>query len=146
MNAADLTKALGGRWQGRYGMARCPAHYDQTPSLKIEDGDTAPLLWCFARCGQDQVIDALRHRGLWPGRAERWEYTPLPKRKQDDSGARTEAALKIWRESRPVEGTHWPVRIHGVEYSILTLEFNERDVNTPHTYVIQNHCCAGRRG
>ena len=29
MNAESLTKALGGRWHGSYGTARCPAHDDR---------------------------------------------------------------------------------------------------------------------
>ena len=33
VNAESLTKALGGRWHGSYGTARCPAHEDKTPSL-----------------------------------------------------------------------------------------------------------------
>ena len=37
MDARSLTKALGGRWYGRYGMARCPAHDDRTPSLKVRN-------------------------------------------------------------------------------------------------------------
>ena len=39
MNARELTAALGGKWHGRYGTARCPAHLDKTPSLTVRDGD-----------------------------------------------------------------------------------------------------------
>ena len=39
MDARSLTKALGGRWYGRYGMACCPVHDDRTPSLSIRDGE-----------------------------------------------------------------------------------------------------------
>jgi hypothetical protein len=37
MNAECLTKALGGRWSGSSGEARCPAHEDKTPSLSIAE-------------------------------------------------------------------------------------------------------------
>ena len=51
MNAETLTKALGGRWHGGPGMARCPAHEDKTPSLSISDGDGGRLLtFCHAGC------------------------------------------------------------------------------------------------
>ena len=33
MNAQSLTQALGGRWHGSYGTARCPAHDDRAPTL-----------------------------------------------------------------------------------------------------------------
>ena len=41
MTAAELTAALGGRWSGSSGEARCPAHDDHAPSLSIPDGDCA---------------------------------------------------------------------------------------------------------
>ncbi|WP_256478072.1 hypothetical protein [Bartonella sp. B1099] len=36
INAWGITNALHGVWYGRYGLARCPAHDDQLPSLFIE--------------------------------------------------------------------------------------------------------------
>ena len=47
-------------------MACCPAHEDRTPSLSIADGDKGVVVKCFAGCGQADVIDALKSRGLWP--------------------------------------------------------------------------------
>jgi DNA primase len=46
-------------------MARCPAHKDRTPSLSIREVDRKVLLHCHAGCSQGDVIDALKHRGLW---------------------------------------------------------------------------------
>ena len=37
MTAQAIIQALGGRWHGTYGTARCPAHDDRTPSLKVRD-------------------------------------------------------------------------------------------------------------
>ncbi len=70
MNAQDLTKALGGRWTGASGVARCPAHDDREPSLSIRDGaDGEPVVNCFAGCDWRDVKDALRADGLLPERA-----------------------------------------------------------------------------
>jgi hypothetical protein len=44
MRADALTRALSGSWHGRYGMARCPAHHDGTPSLSIKEGEGGRLL------------------------------------------------------------------------------------------------------
>ena len=63
--AQDLAKALGGRWFGSYGMARCPTHDDRTPSLSVGDHDGRLLVHCFAGCTQEVVIAALQSRGLW---------------------------------------------------------------------------------
>ena len=64
--AGDITKALGARWHGATGTARCPAHHDRKPSLSIsESQDGTPLVYCHAGCSQEAVISALRERGLW---------------------------------------------------------------------------------
>ena len=67
ISAQALTKALGGRWSGSTGSARCPGHDDKTPSLSISDGENGRLLVkCHAGCEQERVIDALKARDLWP--------------------------------------------------------------------------------
>lgn len=69
--AENITKALGGRWRGHEGTARCPAHDDRTPSLSIADGQKGvPVVHCHAGCDQRAVIEALRKKGLWAERAE----------------------------------------------------------------------------
>lgn len=46
-------------------MCLCPAHDDKTPSLKVSVGHNGKaLVKCFAGCSQDEVLDALRARGL----------------------------------------------------------------------------------
>jgi hypothetical protein len=47
-------------------MCRCPAHDDRTASLRVAEVGGKILVRCFAGCSQAAVIDALRHRGLWP--------------------------------------------------------------------------------
>src|SRR4051794_8874555 len=48
-------------------MVRCPAHEDQTPSLSITEQAGKVLVFCHAGCKQEDVVDGLRHRGLWNG-------------------------------------------------------------------------------
>src|SRR5690242_15870491 len=67
MNAEQLTRALGGTWDGKSGKARCPAHDDDKPSLSISQTRAgAILVRCHAGCGQENAIRALRSRNLWP--------------------------------------------------------------------------------
>ena len=55
------------RRNGRGWVACCPAHADKNPSLSIDESrDGKVLLHCHAGCEQEDVIDALRTRGLWP--------------------------------------------------------------------------------
>ena len=67
-NAEQLARTLGkAKPVGQQWIAQCPAHDDQNPSLTIADGEDGKLLvHCQAHCSQDQVIAALRSRGLWP--------------------------------------------------------------------------------
>ena len=60
--AAELTRALGGPWYGRYGTARCVVHDDR--NLSIAEGQRAPILKCFAGCDWRDVWVELRRRGL----------------------------------------------------------------------------------
>ena len=84
MTAESLAKALGGRKVGGGWMARCPAHDDRKPSLSIcEIADGKVLVHCHARCAQEQVIDALRSRGLWPEKGSHVQALRSPRRCHD---------------------------------------------------------------
>lgn len=88
MDAQALTAELGGRWHGRYGSARCPAHNDAHPSLSISDGaDGKLLVKCHTGCAQATLVDTLKSRGLWP------EAQPVPK-------------LRVHRGGRQDDGTY----------------------------------------
>ncbi len=50
------------------GFVHCPAHDDRTPSLSISDGGRRILFHCWAGCDQQDVLAALRERGLWRSR------------------------------------------------------------------------------
>lgn len=45
--------------QGTRATAQCPAHDDHTPSLSITQGDQNALIYCFAGCDFDDVLQAL---------------------------------------------------------------------------------------
>ena len=121
MRARAVVKALGGRWAGRYGMARCPAHKDRTPSLKVSDppaGSDEPIFHCFAGCDWREVKDALRRDGLLPergkdidrGRADRALHDRDIVEHRDaadraDRTKRTRQALELWRRCVPAPGT-----------------------------------------
>lgn len=62
--AADLVHRLGGHWTGAYGMCRCPAHDDQSPSLSVRVGARSLLFKCFAGCDTIDVLRAIRRRNL----------------------------------------------------------------------------------
>ena len=103
-SATTIATALQGRRAGYGWMACCPAHEDRTPSLSICDGEDKVLVHCHAGCEQDQVIAALRSRGLW-------EQTGEPRRRRSvrrpvrDDARRSETALAIWHSSMPATGT-----------------------------------------
>lgn len=66
-DARELTAALGGRWHGTYGMARCLAHADRNASQSIRDGEGGRLLIkCFANCTYEAQRDALIAAGHLP--------------------------------------------------------------------------------
>lgn len=53
------------------GKTHCPNHHDPRPSLDVAVApDGRLLVHCFAGCPQEQVIAALRQRGLWLRTAE----------------------------------------------------------------------------
>jgi putative DNA primase/helicase len=115
MTAAQLTRALGGRWHGRYGTARCLVHDDRSPSLSIVDGKEGPVVTCFAGCDWREVRAELRRRGFVddgirlhqraPDRNfDRYNDTKSPKPAEGRVGITdtedTTRALAIWAEAK----------------------------------------------
>jgi putative DNA primase/helicase len=68
MTTDSIARALKARRSGAGWMAKCPAHDDNNPSLSIREVDGKVLLHCHAGCGQREVIEALKAKGLWPER------------------------------------------------------------------------------
>jgi putative DNA primase/helicase len=78
-SAAEIIRRLGGN--PHTGMCRCPAHDDQHPSLKVKEENGKVLFHCHAKCSQEQVMAALKARGIdWRSQsrpARVWtEYPP----------------------------------------------------------------------
>lgn len=112
MIAREITEALGGRWYGGYGLARCPAHNDREPSLAIHDAEGGRLLWrCHGGCDQAKVLDALRRRGLLDTDHRRAA-------KSERTNRNVDRALEIWRESQPANGTVVETYLRGRGISI----------------------------
>ena len=111
MTAEAVAKALGGHRSGSAWMALCPAHKDREPSLSITDADNGKVLVrCHAGCNQEQVIAALRSRGLWMESGPRrfTHFVPravVPSQRDRDDAKRTETALSIWSSATPASGT-----------------------------------------
>jgi putative DNA primase/helicase len=96
-----LVERLGGTWTARGGMCRCPAHDDRTPSLSVRAGRKRLLLHCFAGCEAADILRALESaRLIEPAAPERHESG-----RHQPADRSTAAALRIWSEARPIEGT-----------------------------------------
>jgi putative DNA primase/helicase len=67
MRAEDIATALRGKRAGRQFACLCPAHDDHSPSLIVFDGKSSVQVRCMAGCSNEQVIAALRKRGIWQG-------------------------------------------------------------------------------
>lgn len=68
MRLAEFLALLEGvRPSGQQWEAKCPAHDDKTPSLKIRQGNETIIIHCFAGCRVKEVIDAmgLQLSDLW---------------------------------------------------------------------------------
>jgi putative DNA primase/helicase len=103
MDARAITAALGGKWAGRYGLARCPVHADSTPSLKISDCDHRGIdVHCFAGCDWKDIKNELRRQGLLNDNFSAERAIPDP---PEDENKNIAPALSLWRESVPRPGT-----------------------------------------
>ena len=130
-SAKEITAALGGRWCGTYGLARCIGHDDKTPSMKIsdkhgKDGKTRLDLHCFSGCLWTDLKAELVKRGLVePFRATSLQVRHVVGIKAnaaqkiaekvmasraaasvlEDERKRIGAALKLWDTGIPLAGT-----------------------------------------
>lgn len=111
-DARTLTKALGGRWHGRYGLAFCPAHHNtRTPALTLGDGEGGRLLAsCKAGCDFRAVLSALKGRGLVEGGGAYVAPDPAQQARrlaeeQAEIAKRAAQALRLWQDAQPIGGT-----------------------------------------
>jgi hypothetical protein len=99
MQAADLAHVLRAKRSGRQWSCRCPAHDDAEPSLIFWQGHSAIRFKCYAGCEPEDVIAALRRRGLWENSDSK--RVSEPEREPDHR----ELALGIWRQGRNLAGS-----------------------------------------
>lgn len=81
--ARDIAEALGNGKEVRVSDTEwntlCPSHNDGNPSLSVADTrDGKVLVRCHAKCSQQDVIEALRQRDLWPKTSTR-NWLPIAK-------------------------------------------------------------------
>jgi putative DNA primase/helicase len=96
-----IVERLGGEWQRRGGMCRCPAHDDRTPSLNVRPGERRLLFHCFAGCETARVIRALVALGLLGPDFSAADMKMV--REPTDTGRRNRgAAARLWALARPI--------------------------------------------
>ena len=112
MGALEITRALRGRWHGKYGLAFCPAHPNHhTPALSISDGREGRILvTCHAGCDRRLILQALREQNLLePGHpGVRIDPAAEARRRADelsDLERRSVPARRLWNETLPITGT-----------------------------------------
>lgn len=72
---------------GSGSLARCPAHADRNPSLRVDEGDDGQaLLHCFAGCEIEDIMDAL----------ELPTYALFPRGQKASSSPRREPATPVY--------------------------------------------------
>jgi hypothetical protein len=109
-DARDLTLALGGRWQGRYGTAPCsvcqPEGRKGQNALTLADGSNGLLAHC--KRGGCTFRDILAAAGITPG-----AYTPpdpailaeRDRERRQQAARKAEHAKRLWQEALPIVGT-----------------------------------------
>ena len=113
LSGKTVADALGGEKAGAGWTACCPAHEDTKPSLAISNSPDGKLLvYCHAGCSQDQVISALKARGLWDNdrrapalSAGRVFHQGRAAHLTHNDAKRSACALRIWAASFPAAGT-----------------------------------------
>ena len=113
-DAQAIVEGLGGKWSGDQGVAHCPSHEDNTPSLSVSESDGRVLVYCHAGCSQDSVIDALRTQGLWPGGSalpqDRGKMADRAEQREFDDYKRLKHALAFFYRAKPANGCDSPER------------------------------------
>jgi hypothetical protein len=119
-NPLTIAKGCGKFKPSRRGfMCQCPVHNDRNPSMEIWMGEHSVLVWCYAGCPSDMIVDELRDRGFQLGRRRPREEAearsrrrkaepPPPSATADvsyETQKKTRFAADIWRGSCDPVGT-----------------------------------------
>jgi hypothetical protein len=110
-DAKSLTLTLKGRWYGRYGLARCPAHGDRKPSLSLSNGANGRLLLrCHTGCDFRDSLESLRSLGTVEstGRIPELDSASMARREAEERAEAQRRALvatSIWKQAQPIRRT-----------------------------------------
>lgn len=109
-DAATLTRDLGGRWLGRYGVAPCPCCQPEgrkgQNALTVSDGHAGLLLHC--KKSGCSFMDILRAAGIAPGEYQPPDPAQRAQRERErkaEAEKRARQAWRCWREAAPIAGT-----------------------------------------
>jgi putative DNA primase/helicase len=113
MNAPDIARALGAaRRSGRWWHSICPAHGSRSGrslSLALRDHPRGLAMHCHAGCSRDEIIAALRARGLIVDGPDSRPAPPSPAhssgRDDVDVARRIALAHRIWDAARDPHGS-----------------------------------------
>ena len=112
LTAEEIATALRGKKHGDGWSASCPAHDDKTPSLAIREAGDTVLFRCHAGCSQEEVLRALRERGLWTTSSRLHSTNSEARTKRttarvgdDGRKARARLALHLWESSQAAGST-----------------------------------------
>ncbi|MCF8029893.1 MAG: toprim domain-containing protein [Desulfohalobiaceae bacterium] len=96
-------------------MTHCPAHHDPNPSLHIGQAADRILLHCFAGCKNEEVIQKLKDRELWPNGSSS-QVPELPP-----------GIPKKWGKGNAAYTRHWSYHdIHGAILGFV-VRYDEKD-------------------
>ncbi|UPK03137.1 toprim domain-containing protein [Bradyrhizobium sp. 170] len=110
MNAEQLAQALGAVRSGRQWKCCCVAHEDRSPSMIIFDGRESVQVRCMAGCEPEDIIGALRSRGLWSGASQFDQPRAEKSVSHETHSDRREHMLRtlarcIFDDAQPIRGT-----------------------------------------
>lgn len=110
-DASDLTKALGGKWYGRYGSAPCPVCQPQREkgqnALTLADGRNERLVLDCKKSGC-AFLDILAAAGVRSGDYVPPDVATLAQREAEqkaEAAKRAAQAKQVWDEAQPIAGT-----------------------------------------
>jgi Toprim domain len=116
-----IVAKLGGKWSGDSAMARCPAHKDRTPSLKISQGENNILVWCYAGCNGSDVLTAIRQ--------QTGASTASSRAKEEYRPRNTDIHRHIWSRGIDITGTlaeRYLRDVRGIELTPPDILFHPR--------------------
>ena len=154
MRPEELAERLGKpRRNGAEWYALCPAHTDHEPSLSISQKGAKLLVYCRTGCSQDEVIEALRARGLWPDKHRHFPDPLATYDYRDESGTLLFQVCRMpgkkFRQRRPDGIGGWIWRLDDtrrVPYRLpeLAAAIQKRNGSPPRIYLTEGEKDADR--